>query len=68
MAQTLSLSVSVPRDRGSGRETAGRPPTSQGERVWGWRTRLTPVRWWSGFQVTNIWSIDGRVDEHALAH
>lgn len=37
--------------RGSEWGTAGRPPSSLEERVWGWRTWLTPVRWWSGSQV-----------------
>ncbi len=37
--------------RGSEWGTAGRPPSSLEERVWGWRTGLTPVRWWSGSQV-----------------
>ena len=67
-AQTLPPPEPVPRDGGSKRGTAGRPPSSLEERVWGWRTGLTPVRWWSGSQVKNIWSSDGRVVAHALAH
>lgn len=44
--------------RGSEQGTAGRPPSSLEELVWGWRTGVTPVRWWSGSQVKNIWSSD----------
>lgn len=37
------------------------------EWVWGWGPGLTPVRWWSGSQVKNIWPSDGRAVAHALA-
>lgn len=45
--------ISAP-GRRSARGTAGRPPSSLKERARGWRTGLTPVRWWSGSQVENI--------------
>lgn len=46
----FSPQISALRRRSEG-GTAGRPPIIREKRVWGWNTGLTPVRWWSCFQV-----------------
>lgn len=54
---------------GSEWRTAGRPPSSLEERVWGWRTGLTPVRWWSSSQVKKHlvqWWEGGRACAHTF--